>query len=46
MAQLLAEAVANDDEYARASRLHRSWLERGVDLGTNGVIGWTAGRAP
>jgi hypothetical protein len=41
MAQLLAEAVANDDEYAQASRLHRAWLERDIDLGTHGDIGWT-----
>ena len=39
--KFLAEAVAQEDRYAKAQGRHLEALRRGVDLGTRGTIRWT-----
>lgn len=40
LTQLLSEMVAEESGYLGAQRRHLANLERGFDLGTNGMIGW------
>ncbi len=39
--EFLAEAVAQEDRYAKARGRHLEALRRGADLGTRGTIRWT-----
>ncbi len=38
--EFLAEAVAQEDRYAKARGRHLETLRRGTDLGTRGTIHW------
>jgi len=40
MVELLTNLVEQDDRYVKAKQAHLAWLERGVDLGTEGNIVW------
>jgi hypothetical protein len=40
LTQILADIVAQEDNYSGARQRHLAWLERGADLGTNGKIEW------
>jgi hypothetical protein len=41
MKDLLIEAVAQEDRYAKARSRHLEALRQGADLGTRGTVGWT-----
>ena len=41
MTQLLSDMVADENGYASAQRRHMTLLDKGIDLGTRGAIGWT-----
>jgi hypothetical protein len=38
LAQTLERLVQQEDAYVHARRRHLEWLDRGVDLGTDGTI--------
>ena len=41
MTRVLEDIVASEEGYESAHRRHLETLETNVDLGTNGVAGWT-----
>jgi hypothetical protein len=40
LARLLEDLVRRDESFSRARRHHLALLDKGLDLGTNGRIGW------
>lgn len=41
LTQLLSDMVAEENGYASALKRHMTYLDKGIDLGTGGAIGWT-----
>lgn len=40
LTEVLEDLVAREDRYAAAARSHQERLDRGLDLGTGGLLAW------